>query len=1207
MATTNRQTSIFGIEDWKSLYQNYSSADFQSYNFETLRKTFVDYLRTYYPETFNDYTEASEYIALLDLMAFMGQSLAFRTDLNTRENFIDTAERRDSVIKLANLVNYTPKRNIESSGFIKVTSVQTTENVYDYQNINLSGITVNWNDQTNTNWFEQFITIINSALVNSQRFGKSGGEAVVNDVITNEYSINILPGYLPVVPFSTTVDGRSMGFEAVSATTAGKNYVYEVSPKPDIPFNVLYRNDQQGYGSINTGFFFFFKQGSLLNQTFNLPEKISNWQQPINIEGINETDVWLYQLDSAGAISQEWTQTESVYTSASFQSNQNNRTIYSVSSRTNDQINLNFSDGVFGEIPTGSFRTYVRQSNGLTYVINPEEMQNVIISLSYTSRTGKLETITFTCALQENVANSQARESLEDIRTRAPSRFYTQNRMVNGEDYDNFPYTRYNSIIKSQSVARSVIGIARNLDLIDPTGKYSSTNIFASDGALYENAETPSFTFTFTTTTDINNIIINEVQPLIRTRQMLQYYYNKTREETDPNLIRPTLTNLYWHQVTASTGQCTGYFSTYDQNTGTYIPAAIGPGSGSNRQYLTQGALVKFTAPAGRIFDIDNRLVSNIGRPLTPGDHSIIWAPITQVVRDGTAEGSGVLSDGTGPVVLGIFVPGSGMPATSAQATPVIPPFISAFTQELIGVMTEYISVYREFSLTFNNLTGIWSTAGVNDPQWLIKFTTNGTTYTVEYQAVDYVFASVNQCRFFYDGFSKVFDIKTGRTINDFINVLGTNRSPDPTKALLSDIILDIVGQKVEPDGYVNDFNVSVSFTDANGDGIADNPDTFEEIVGNTVQQSRSYVFLEQQTDSDDLERYNVIDSNLINQQYPTKPQIEDNLDAYVLGQVFYAYNDRAVSQVTSVERANSVATITTSTPNYLATGDVVNITCPTDTSFNGTNISVSVISATSFTYINVGTDITLTNPTCVVIQPAGFWELAQTLNGTRYLVLQTAYLAKTGRPNIFFQYRHNSPNTRRINPGITNIIDCYVVTNSYYTQYQNWIQDTTNTVAMPIKPTIQELTTTYQGLDTYKMLTDNLVLNSVTFKPLFGPKADPILQAYFLVVKNPNITVSDQEVKSSVVAALNTYFDISNWDFGQTFYFSELSAYLHSTLGNILSSVVLVPANPNLSFGNLYEIQSAPTEIFVNAATVNNVQIVASLTPSELRIATPT
>jgi hypothetical protein len=142
MARTTRQTVVFGVEDWKRIYQTYREADFQSYDFEALRKSFVDYLRQYYPETFNDYIESSEFIAMLDVIAFMGQALAFRNDLNTRENYIDTAERRDSVVRLANLVAYTPKRNTESQGYLKVFSVQTTENVTDFNGIDLANITV---------------------------------------------------------------------------------------------------------------------------------------------------------------------------------------------------------------------------------------------------------------------------------------------------------------------------------------------------------------------------------------------------------------------------------------------------------------------------------------------------------------------------------------------------------------------------------------------------------------------------------------------------------------------------------------------------------------------------------------------------------------------------------------------------------------------------------------------------------------------------------------------------------------------------------------------------------------------------------------------------------------------------------------------------------------------------------------------------------
>ena len=95
----------------------------------------------------------------------------------------------------------------------------------------------------------------------------------------------------------------------------------------------------------------------------------------------------------------------------------------------------------------------------------------------------------------------------------------------------------------------------------------------------------------------------------------------------------------------------------------------------------------------------------------------------------------------------------------------------------------------------------------------------------------------------------------------------------------------------------------------------------------------------------------------------------------------------------------------------------------------------------------------------------------------------QPQYLMQPGRQALSYQYRHNSNNTTRIDPATTNIIDLYVVTQSYYTAYQKYIQDTTNTVPMPEKPTISELGTEYSQLNDYKMISDSLVVNSVVFK----------------------------------------------------------------------------------------------------------------------------
>jgi hypothetical protein len=235
------------------------------------------------------------------------------------------------------------------------------------------------------------------------------------------------------------------------------------------------------------------------------------------------------------------------------------------------------------------------------------------------------------------------------------------------------------------------------------------------------------------------------------------------------------------------------------------------------------------------------------------------------------------------------------------------------------------------------------------------------------------------------------------------------------------------------------------------------------------------------------------------------------------------------------------------------------------------------------------------------------FYKTVQdiTVTQTSYVLTeQTNYLVKPGRQGLSYQYRHNSNNTTRIDPATTNIIDLYVVTQAYYTQYQNYIQDTTDTVPEPSRPTIAELSAAYGQVQDYKMLSDSVVLNSVVFKPLFGPKAVPALRGTIKVIKTSDTTASESEIRSAVLSAMNTYFDINNWNFGDTFYFSELSAYLHNELGDLISSAVLVPNDPTEPFGTLYEIKCKPYEIFVNGAVADSILVISALTPDQLQVA---
>jgi len=212
-----------------------------------------------------------------------------------------------------------------------------------------------------------------------------------------------------------------------------------------------------------------------------------------------------------------------------------------------------------------------------------------------------------------------------------------------------------------------------------------------------------------------------------------------------------------------------------------------------------------------------------------------------------------------------------------------------------------------------------------------------------------------------------------------------------------------------------------------------------------------------------------------------------------------------------------------------------------------------------------------------------------------------TGYIAYTGRQDLYYQYRHNSPNTRRVDPSISNIVDLYVLTSSYDAAYREWIYDTSNTVTEPISPTNTELSVNFSELNNVKAISDTIVFQSAVYKPIFGDKAPSNLQAVFKVVKNPNLNISDADIKTSVVNAINNYFDITNWDFGETFYFSELAAYLHKTLSPNIASVIIVPKDISIKFGSLQQINSEPNEIIISAATVDNVEIITAVTASQL------
>ena len=137
---------ISRAESFAVVHEAFQRVNFNAFDFDTVKQSLIDYVQLYFPETFNDFIESSEFIAILELFAYISEQLAYRYDVNAHENFISTAQRKDSVLRLAKLISYKATRNIPARGLAKFSSVKTTEAVFDSRGENLAGQTVIWNN-----------------------------------------------------------------------------------------------------------------------------------------------------------------------------------------------------------------------------------------------------------------------------------------------------------------------------------------------------------------------------------------------------------------------------------------------------------------------------------------------------------------------------------------------------------------------------------------------------------------------------------------------------------------------------------------------------------------------------------------------------------------------------------------------------------------------------------------------------------------------------------------------------------------------------------------------------------------------------------------------------------------------------------------------------------------------------------------------------
>jgi len=1374
--TVSRQQNLFAAEDWKIAYKVFNNVNFQAYDFDTMRLAMVDYIKTNFPENFNDYIESSEFISIIELLAYLAQSLAFRMDLNSRENFLETAERRDSVFKLARMLGYNPKRNVPASGLLKIVNIKTTENITDSLGTTLNNRNIYWDDENNTQSYEQFITILNSAMSKTNRFTSPIKSGEVGNVKTELYQLNTPAGSPIAYNFTLRINGTERNFNVCNPDFEDEGYFYERHPDPTNLFNLIYRNDSKGSSSADTGFFLFFRQGILNFLDFNYTTPVENRTQDLAVANINESDVYLQEIDTIGAVVNKWTKVPNTvgqtltYNTLAL----NSRNLYSVENLGTSGIRVRYSDGNFANVPQGVYRLWHRTSDPERYSIQPQNARNIVLSVPYTNNIGEKHTLSLTCSLQYTVNNSLPAESIAAIKERAPQTFYTQNRMVNAQDYNVFPLSQSNNILKLKATNRTHAGHSRYIDINDPTGTFQNIDSFADDAYLYIDDRNPTETI----------IVNSNVTPLELATSIIP---NRLKGQPVNNFVYYTLRNI-WIDPAKNGIVDVFEFSEADNVLWNPLPSAERSKTGYLTETFTTGTrniLVNNVAGKTEILKQNNFI--KFVNPIDSSEYK--WCRIINV------ENSGALSAGVNTSV-GPWTLSEEIEATW-QACEVIVSLRKLFTVAEAELIQTEIRNKRSFGLGYNLQTDTFyiipdslltadSKAGkfaLDNGQagaysWLVLLNYSPVDqfsyrYDVTLRGNDYVVQSRDDIRFY--------NVKNSGTIKDKITFTTVNTRSGDTETFSwqgTTFLNSFTGTTFEPIGisanlplktrattwkdleaqWVSNFGLLkpinsslVSITNNNqyvseastglnvyfktgalasesnlviaantglisvlpskitvpfnnttfGVNVVESTGTpfiaYRQLPNNGVPGTDEVIFKAEEggvpysygeggnsLDSSTVGRLYLLDYNPVTETGNIEYRNIQNHDLHSSSDITGAVSrDKLVLRyITNKEKLSvpidwelidtfkesdgyvdprkvKVAPIDTDRDlvpdrplqfsEYVNPEDYVLFEYYKD--FDGTSYDIPVsgviadfrrednllinntagtvtplrytdiYSFSDLKWIIVKNDavanlfINISSAAGLVIFSVGSGKVFQvtrvSTSDTELLVLETSdYFVRIGRgknqntasdstTNGIIRWQHNASSSVRVDPSISNIVEMILLTQSYNDLVNRWKSNQSG--EFPIEPTTDQLSLEFSGLNTYKTASDTLVFRSSKFKLLFGNQADEEFKAKFRVVKLSD-QISDNELKSGIISTINEYFDVNNWEFGETFYFTELSTYIHQKLGSNIGSIVILPKNISGKFGELFQVKAESNELFISTASVNDIEIISRIDNQTLR-----
>ena len=96
-------------------------------DFSQFRENLIDYAKTYFPQTYSDFNEASPGMMFIEMASYLGDVLSYYTDDSLKESLMLYSEDKQNVVALAEYLGYKPR--VTGASIVKLAVYQTVPSI----------------------------------------------------------------------------------------------------------------------------------------------------------------------------------------------------------------------------------------------------------------------------------------------------------------------------------------------------------------------------------------------------------------------------------------------------------------------------------------------------------------------------------------------------------------------------------------------------------------------------------------------------------------------------------------------------------------------------------------------------------------------------------------------------------------------------------------------------------------------------------------------------------------------------------------------------------------------------------------------------------------------------------------------------------------------------------------------------------------------